>query len=1181
MKKSILSLTISCFLVFESVGQLVISTDRNAVVHSQFTRATTDTANYKSPSFAITTVQYLDGLGRPIQKVGFRHGNGGNGQDIIYEDITYDAFNRPVRTTLPTAALLGTQGRDGTYKPDAVIAANLFYQETTAYNETTEFDNSPLNRPKVMYGAGKIWRDSLRNTQLFYGLAGSEVRRYVKSSNGNIAISGMFPANSLFKNTTVDEQRDTTITFTDKQGRLVQQWVQDENGYIITSYVYDGLDRPLAIIQPEGYEMGGNFAYNSTKYQNYIFAYEYDERGRTKRKHVPGGGWTSYVYDKRDQVVLEQSALQELDNLWSFVKYDAFGRVAITGELESNRNQNTLQADFDGIAVPFETRTVNSYDDVSFPLGVATGAYTERQFFYYDNHDWVKPVWEFDPTYPEANTYYYEDTKGLLTGSWSKSTLDTDSLYTTLRYDNKGRVITTHETYPNLIGTIPSFVETRYIENQYYFNGVTSLSFTNNRYNSAYFDVYNSLLINNIGTARDSYGISFIRDPGVGVSSGPDYSIDYSYDGLSRLNRTRIFTGHTSPFPILPDYVSLPPNPVTSITQTAKKAITFEIGTLIEPQNTGTYLAYIDSLATDNPSIYLQTLDYSYHLRGGLLGVNLDGNKNPVPKIYEGDLFSYKLDYEQSGRWDGNIGRQRWQSTDTFGTQVGERSYTYAYDAAKRLKRASYSGSENEDFSIPTMSYDKNGNISFLARNGKTATGFGAIDRLFYGYSGNRLTTVSDIIQSNNEVDLVPRNGGIYTYYPDGSLKSDANEGISLIIYDTFLRQPKEVQLTDGRKIKNFYDGSGRMLKTDYLSAVDVLIESWDYMGDMIFRNDTAHQLNNVGYRMILEKPATGGDFSQWNYEFDYQDHLGNTRVSYKDSSGHLIKTAETAFDPWGVRLNGVGSVNGFQNRWEMQGKEREQTFGLNRVNFGARVYNPTIGRFDRVDPLAEIMPQISVYAYNYNNPVKFIDPDGLMPIDSNGIQRFFAWIAKDMGMNFELTGALTYGTIAAEGEIDGIKAGIDFSVDQTDIVGVRNNKYKLMGYESGAGATDAKVQQTNMGINLGLIGFEKEISTKGNSNNQTVLENKNSFNIGGSSLESSNLGNSMSTQLYGFKLGLLIGIDVKLEIKTDLNKQKKFQEPLRLSSSLRTGSSSATIMKSQVSKVEAAEIKNYINNLK
>jgi hypothetical protein len=44
---------------------------------------------------------------------------------------------------------------------------------------------------------------------------------------------------------------------------------------------------------------------------------------------------------------------------------------------------------------------------------------------------------------------------------------------------------------------------------------------------------------------------------------------------------------------------------------------------------------------------------------------------------------------------------------------------------------------------------------------------------------------------------------------------------------------------------------------------------------------------------------------------------------------------------------------------------------------FGARTYNPTIGRFDGVDPLAEKYASMSPYAYCANNPIIFKDPDG------------------------------------------------------------------------------------------------------------------------------------------------------------------------------------------------------------
>jgi RHS repeat-associated protein len=60
-----------------------------------------------------------------------------------------------------------------------------------------------------------------------------------------------------------------------------------------------------------------------------------------------------------------------------------------------------------------------------------------------------------------------------------------------------------------------------------------------------------------------------------------------------------------------------------------------------------------------------------------------------------------------------------------------------------------------------------------------------------------------------------------------------------------------------------------------------------------------------------------------------------------------------------------------------MQGKEREATFGLNRINLGARTYNPTIGRMDGVDALSDKFHSFSPYNANFNNPLRFFDPDG------------------------------------------------------------------------------------------------------------------------------------------------------------------------------------------------------------
>ena len=346
--------------------------------------------------------------------------------------------------------------------------------------------------------------------------------------------------------------------------------------------------------------------------------------------------------------------------------------------------------------------------------------------------------------------------------------------------------------------------------------------------------------------------------------------------------------------------------------------------------------------------------------------------------------------------FNGNISTTTWR-TASDGVL---RKYSFGYDQLNRLKYAHYQkpgitaqrpGSYDE-----SLSYDKNGNIQTLNRFGYLDNDNGTvveIDNLEYNYNYNQLHDVGDYSNSINGFKNENSTGEDYHYDENGNMTVDKNKGILNIVYN-HLNLPTSIAFENEKYISYLYNAGGVKLQKFVEDMVNPV--STDYLSGFQY----------VGGKLKFFPHAEGyvdAYGNQFNYVYNYTDHLGNIRLSYGEEkrTGFVKIIEENNYYPFGLKHSNynlqksdfvpavLGSAvnldaevelkpvarNSYQYKYN--GKELQDELGLNMYDFGARNYDPAIGRWMNIDPMAGKWQEYSPYTYTLNNPMFFVDPNG------------------------------------------------------------------------------------------------------------------------------------------------------------------------------------------------------------
>ncbi|HJW94093.1 MAG TPA: RHS repeat-associated core domain-containing protein [Thermoanaerobaculia bacterium] len=359
------------------------------------------------------------------------------------------------------------------------------------------------------------------------------------------------------------------------------------------------------------------------------------------------------------------------------------------------------------------------------------------------------------------------------------------------------------------------------------------------------------------------------------------------------------------------------------------------------------------------------------------------GNRTPIPFSYDDDGLLTSAGVETISR-DASNGR-------VTGTSAGLISDTLQYDEFGQVSDyvASLSGApmfsehytrdaagritaihETNGSSTTTRAYgyDDAGRLAIVTENGASVASY------TYDVNSNRLSrATASGIQSGtyDDQDRVTSYGGAtFSYNANGEIVSKtAPAGVTSYRYDSF-GNLVGVTLPNGLVIDYILDGKNRRVAKKVNGSVT---QKFLYSDGLRPIAQLAPD-DSIVYQFLYAEKASAPSLIIGNggtYRV-ITDHLGSPRGIIDIATGASLEYL--AYDEFGNVA--IDTAPGFQPYGFAGGLYDPNT---HLVHFGARDYDPSLGRFLTRDPIGFAGGQANVYDYAANDPVNFVDPSGLL----------------------------------------------------------------------------------------------------------------------------------------------------------------------------------------------------------